>query len=424
MNKKIYSVLFFFTMSGIVFPQSDTLTVDKCIDIALNNNPQIKLAESNLDISSSSLKINRSSLYPQVSEQSNWTNNGGTFFVGPTSREANYQNFSSGFNVQQLLYDFGKTYSKISAYSDLENASEKDLISAKQDLILNTYIAYFSYLQAERTVKVSQEELKQSEGHLKEAQEYYNVGKSPQFDVLKAQTDVNNAQVNLLDSENGLRISKLQLENELNKKLPENFILKDNLEVVRDTIDQESALNIAMDNRPELISSKYQVQANKSFVTSAWASNLPALNAVGNYLWKSYAIDQKFLSSWNVGVNLSIPIFQGFQVAAQVQQAEANLSNSEAENELTLQAVKLDVQQQYANLQLASSKIAATKSLVDQSRETLKLAEGRYAQQVGSALEVTDARVSLYDAQLQYIQALYDYQVAYVKLRRAMGILK
>ncbi len=114
----------------------------------------------------------------------------------------------------------------------------------------------------------------------------------------------------------------------------------------------------------------------------------------------------------------------GFGLDAGVEQAKANLNNSEAQNDLTLQSVKLDVQQQFSNLQLAQSKITATKSLVHQSEETLKLAEGRYSQGVGSPLEITDARVTLFNSQAAYIQTLYDYQVAYVRLQKAIGILQ
>ena len=423
MYKRILKIsLIAFIFYHITFAQ-DSLTIDQCIELALKNNPQMKLAESNLELSSAALKSNRASVFPQVSLQSGWTNNGGNFFVGPTARAANYQNFSYGFNAQMLLFDFGRTYSRISASSSFENAAENDFAGAKQNLILDTYIAYFSYLAAQRIFNVSNEEVIQAKDHLKQAEAFYEVGRSPQFDVLKAQTDIENANVNLLNAENNVRIYKLQLENVLNTKL-ENFHLKDNLEIRRDSIDENSALKTALSERPEILSGKYRVAANKSLVSSAWAANLPSINAASNYLWRSYAIDQKFLNSWNIGVTFVLPLFQGFGLDAGVEQAKANLNNSEAQNDLTLQSVKLDVQQQFSNLQLAQSKITATKSLVHQSEETLKLAEGRYSQGVGSPLEITDARVTLFNSQATYIQTLYDYQVAYVRLQKAMGILQ
>ncbi len=406
------------------FGQVDTLTINDCIEIALKNNPQIKLAESNIELSSSNLKSSRSVLLPQVSFQTGWTRNGGTSFIGPIVRGGYYNNYSYGFQLQQLVFDFGKTYSKISASSDLNEASKQDFIGTKQNLILNTYIAYFSYLQAKRFIKVGNETLKQTEGHLTQAKALYSVGRSPQFDVLKAQTDVDNAKVNLLSAESNLRISKLQLENVMNKKLGNNFSLQDNLEVSKDSIDEASAINYAIQNRPELIAGKYKVEASKSQLTSAWTANLPSINFAGGYNWKNYLLDTKFPDSWNFALTLSLPLFQGFALDAGIDQAQANLKNSEAQNDLTMQAVILDVQQQYANFQVARSQISATKSLVNQAALTLKTAEGRYAQGVGSPLEITDAQVGYFNAQTLYIQALYNYQVAYVRMQRAMGVLK
>ena len=423
-NIKFLFLLTIFLLTVPVYSQVDTLTIDKCIEIALKSNPQIRLAESNVELSSSSLKSTRSQIFPQISFQTGWTRNGGTSFIGPIVREGYYNNYSYGFQLQQLVFDFGKTYSKISASSDLNEASQQDYISSTQNLIMNTYIAYFSYLQAQRFIKVSNETLKQTEEHLKQAKALYSVGRNPQFDVLKAQTDADNAKVNLITAESNLRISKLLLENVLNKKLGDKFFLRDNLEVSKDTIDEAAAISNALKNRPELISSKYKVEASKSLLTSAWTANMPSINVAGGYNWKNYILDTKFPDSWNVGVTLSVPLFQGFALDAGIDQARANLKNSEAQNDLTMQAVILDVQQQYANFQVARSKISATKSLADQSALTLKTAVGRYAQGVGSPLEITDAQVAYFNAQTLYIQALYDYQVGYVRLQRAMGTLK
>jgi outer membrane protein len=119
-----------------------------------------------------------------------------------------------------------------------------------------------------------------------------------------------------------------------------------------------------------------------------------------------------------------LPIFQGFALDAGIDQARANLKNAEASFDYVRQNIALDVEQQYTNLSLAVAKIEATKFLLTQAEETMKLAEGRYKQGVSSPIEITDARVTLLNAQISNIQALYDYQVAYVKLQKAMGVLQ
>ena len=432
MSRKIFlffSILLIFTVKILsqqktFVLKSDSLTLQECINIALQKNPQIKIAEGNYEFNSSSLTETRSSLYPQLSFQSGLTRNGGTSFIGPIVREGYYNNFFYGIQANQLIFDFGKSYTRVSASADLKYAAEQDLISTKQNLILSTETSFFNFLQANRINEVSQEVLKQTQEHLKQAEAFYKVGRVAKYDVLVAQTDVADAKVNLISSENNIRISKLQLENILNQKIPENVKLKDNLEVNQDSIGLESAIETSLQNRPEVISSKYRVDANKELVNSAWLANLPLINATAGYNWRTYAIDVPFQNSWNVGLTLSIPLFQGFALDAGIDQAKANLKSVQGSDEALVQAVKLDVQQQFSSLEEAKERIEATQSLVLQAEETLKLAEGRYNQGVGSAVEITDARVSVYNARTSYIQSLYDYQVAYVRLKRAMGVLK
>ena len=422
-NLVIFLTVLLFSTT-VLFAQKDTLTIERCVDIALKNNPQVKIAESNYDLSISNLTSIRSALFPQVAFSTGWTRNGGNFFQGPTAREATFENYSYGFTLQQLVFDFGRSYTKIAGTADLRNSSEQDLFSAKQNLILDTYIAYFTYLQAERIKNVSLESLRSAQEHLQQAQSFYDVGTKPQFDVLKAKTDEANAKVNLITSENNIIISRLSLGNVLNLKLEPGVILKDNLEIEKDTIGITNAFNLAWENRPDYISAKYKVDANQSFLTSSWTANLPSISLTGGYNWKTFSLDQNFLNSWNLGLTLSVPIFQGFALDAGIDQARASLKNAEATFDYVRQNIALDVEQQYTNLKLAVAKIDATKFLLSQAEETMKLAEGRYKQGVGSPIEITDARVTLLDAQISNIQALYDYQVAYVRLQKAMGVLK
>ena len=424
MIKILQPILFILIISGLSFGQNDTLTINQCVDIALKNNPQIRLAQSNYDFNYSNLVISRSNIYPQLSLQSSWNRNGGTVFTGPNAVPLTYATYVAGFQGSLLLFDFWKTYSRISAYSDLTDASAQDLINAKQTLILNTYTAYFDYLQAVKLKKVSEESLQQASEHLKLSRSLFDVGSKPQFDVIKAESDEATARVNLLNAENNIDITRLQLENILNQKLPTAFSLRDDFEVVRDSVTESASLNIALKNRPEIIAGKLRVDANKSFLISAWTANLPTINASGGYTWRSFAMNQTFQGSWSLGVVFYLPIFQGFALDAGIQQAKANLDNVQATYDLTEQSITLDVRQQYSNLRLARNQISASRSLLKAAEETLRLAEARFKEEVGSAVEVTDARVAYYNAQVLLIQSLYNYQVTYARLERAMGTLQ
>jgi outer membrane protein len=123
-----------------------------------------------------------------------------------------------------------------------------------------------------------------------------------------------------------------------------------------------------------------------------------------------------------VGVSLSIPIFQGFNISAQVQQAEANVDASVAAFETLEQQILLLVEQYYLLLEETGKKVKATDVLIKQAKENLRLAEIRYSSGLGSPIEITDALVTLGNARITNVQAIYDYNVALAQLRRAMGM--
>ena len=407
-----------------VFAQSNVLTIEQCSEMALKNNPQIKIAEGTRDYNSSSVVSTRSALLPQVSFSGGWARNGGTTILGKNEFTGSYETYSTGFSAQQLIFDFGKTYSKLNAAAYTSDAAELDYQTARQTLLLSVQSAYYGYLQALKLRDVNAELEKQAEEHLAQAKGLFDVGKKPQFDVMKAQTDLANAKLNFIKAENTVRLNKLQLENVLNQKLPKDVTVQDDFGMSKPDISLEDAYATAMTNRPEIAAGRNKVDATKSMVTSAWTANLPAINATGGYNWKGFALDQKLNPSWNLGVTLSLPIFQGFALDAGLDQARANLKIAEGQNESVIQSVKLDVEQQFSNVIEAKERIDASKLLVTQAEETFRLADARYKEEVGSPIEITDAEATLLNAKTSFIQANYDFSLAYARLNKAMGVLK
>lgn len=431
MNKYILS---FLLMPMVVLGQSvkgsestlagaDSLTLEQCVGIALKYNPQIRLAEGGLDASRANLKLSTSAYMPQIMGTASAARNGGTFVFGPIAREGYFDNFSAGFTASQTIFDFGKTISRVAASSDLVKVSHQDLRSTTEDVVLNTHISYFNYLAAARVVEVDSETVSEAEDHLRQAQAFYKAGTVPQYDVVNAEVEVANARVSLIQAVNNVKIARVQLENVLGVNLPPHFELEDNLDVKYVNIPMDLAIETALKNRPELLASRAQVQANKSLLTEAWTQLLPDVNATAGYKWNG-ADPQPLFPSWNVGLTLSVPIFEGFALDAGIDQAKANLKGAEASNDIVMQTLYLDVQQQEYALQEAAEKIQAARKLVDQATEALRLAVGQYNSGTGSALDVTDAQVTLGNARISYIQSLYDYNVSYASLQRAMGTIK
>ncbi len=402
------------------FPSS--LSLKEAIDLALQYHPNLRAANASVQSSEASLMLARSAYYPALIVSGSATRTDGAFVFNPSfpPRIQSYNNYTSALSVQQTIYDFGKTDGKVSGAHELLNASEFDYQAARINVIANAEIAYYGVLQAGKIVEVNEGTLAQTEAHLKQAQAYYSVGTRPQIDVTTAQVNVANANVNLIRARNQLRIAGLQFENSMGVHSDVPYRLSDSLGVQGFSVSLDSVKAIALASRQDLLSARARLQSSQSLVSSASGQRLPTLALAGTWNWSGFNFPLQ--SRWNAGVTLSVPLFEGFGIDAQVGQAEANLESSRAAFSLAMENALLDVEQNYLSVKEASDRIEATTKLVGQAAENLKIAEGRYNVGVGSAIEITDAQVTLANARLSNIQALSDYNTSLILLRRAMGV--
>jgi len=127
-------------------------------------------------------------------------------------------------------------------------------------------------------------------------------------------------------------------------------------------------------------------------------------------------------NSWNAGIMLTLPLFQGGLTKGRVAEARANVLALEAQRDAIKQSILLDVNQAFADLESAAARVEVMEKTLQKARENLDIAQGRYKAGVGPYIEVTDAQLSSVNAETDRIKALYDYHVAIAQLLKAMGI--
>lgn len=402
----------------------ETLTLDLAVKLALQHHPSLRAAEASAEAANATLRQTRSNYFPALSLSASTTRTEGAFIFNPSfpPRDQKYTNFATSLAVQQTLYDFGKTSGRVSASANLHEASAFDYEAVRNTVSANVQLAFLNYLQAEQVVQVNEATVEQAEQHLVQAQAFHSVGKRPQFDVTKSEVDVANAKVNLIRSRNLAQLAKVQLENAMGVHPSSNYTVSTAFTISSFITSLDSAQTLAQSLRPDLRSARARFRANESLVSAAWRQHLPTLSATGNYIWSAF--DFPLFSRWNAGVTLSLPLFQGFSVNAQVQQARAGVDLSRANIEVLHENVRLEVEQSFLEAKEAEERITATAKLVELSQQNLKLAEARYNSGVGSAIEITDAQITLSNARITHIQAQYDYSRGLVRLRRATGVME
>ncbi|HXX63256.1 MAG TPA: TolC family protein [Bacteroidota bacterium] len=403
--------------------QIDTLTLEKAVSLAIQHQPSLRGSEAAVREAEAFARQAISAFYPAVAFNASDTRNGGTTLLAPTISPGHltYSSYTAAFQGNLTLWDFGKTSGRVSQNDYLADAASGDYAAAREVLALNTEVAYFAYLEARRVVVVNELALSTAASHLKQAQAFYSVGRRPQLDVTKAEVDSLNANVNLIQARNAFRVAKLNLENAMGVHPANDYPVSDSVEVPTTYTTLDSARRCALSNRPEVIAARARLDAGRAAVAAAWGGHLPTVAAFGAYSWNNFNIPPLF-SRWSAGLSFTLPIFQGFSLAAQVQEAEAAQDIAQSNLEVLQESVMLDVEQQWLAVREAAERAIATAKLVQEAQENLTLVERQYAAGVATALDESDAQLTLSNARITDIQAQFDYRTSFVRLRRAMGL--
>jgi outer membrane protein len=402
----------------------DTLNMGRAVELALQNHPSLRGAEANVRAASAGHRLAMASYFPSISFLASATHTEGVFVNNPLfpSRYQIFSNYSGGLQAQQVLYDFGKTPNRVGANTDFTRAAEFDYATARELVETNVQVAYFAYLAARKVVTVNEEAVAQAAKHLSQAKAFYSVGRRPQLDVTKAEVDLANANVNLIAATSQMQVTKVQLENAMGVHPAGTYAVSEEVRTDPFSASLDSAHSLAMRNRAEILAAQARVEANRSLASAAWSQHLPTVSAVGTWTWNGFEPTPLY-GRWNAGVQFSLPIFQGFSLAAQVEQAEASADAAQAALDTQSESVLLEVDQTYLTLRQAEERKIAAEKLVELAEANLNLAERQYAAGVGTSLDVSDAQLARSNARITNIQALYDYNNSLVRLRRATGTL-
>ncbi len=404
------------------------LTLLECVDLALKNQSAIKAAQWNVNAGYGRETQAASPYFPQVSASTGYSESrslGGAFGENTT------KGYTTTLSVNQLLYDFGKTGNALDAARWGTRSSQQDLERIVQEAILNVKQAYFALLQANKLVLVEQKTVEQTESHLKQAQAFFRAGSKPRFDVTRAEVDVNNARLGLINANNSVRIKTIALNNAMGADPRQAIEIDDTFPPPREMPSLEKAQDDALKNRPELSKADADIEAARVRVRAEESNYLPTLSANGAYNWANGTQDLgsfngaplvgDIQNSWNAGVQLSVPLFQGGLTRGRVNEARANLLALEMQRDALRQSILLEVNQSYADMEGSQARIEVMDSSLQKARESLELAQGRYEAGIGPYIEVTDAQLSAVQAETEYVQAQYDYQLSVARLLKAMG---
>ena len=400
----------------------ETLKLERCVEIAVANLPALLAARATAESDRSLVREAESAYYPQVG----WDTTVNRSQVGPRTSlgiqtpSVTFNSYSTGLSLSQTIFDFGRTPAQVRVQKLTHRASVSTIETDTQQAVFAVKQSYYGALQAKRNQGVAEEAVKQFQAHLDQARGQYDVGLAPKYDVTKASVDLGNAKVNLIKARNAVLVAKATLNNAMGVTGTLDYDVEDTLTFEPYAITLEDAMAGAYAQRPDLASVVDRRRAAESSVTLARTGFFPTLGGSASF---DFAGNRFPLSrGWSLGLNLSVPVFNGFLTSAQVAAARANLNVLRADEEGQRQAIALAVEQAYLNLKQAEDVVPVAELNVTAAQENFEIADGSYKEGVGDPIQVADAAVALITAKLAYIQALVDCKVNRASLDLAMGL--
>lgn len=333
--------------------------------------------------------------------------------------------FSNGISVNIPLYTGGLVEGQIDVAKLGKTNAQEEILRVEQATKYSAIQGYYALLAYQELQGVYHEAVDNLQGHLDNVQAQYNVGTKAKVDVLSSDVSLANAKTTAITADNNVAVAESNLNNILGLPLETKLNLADH-QLPFDTynISLQEATDYAMKYRPEVLQAAIAVQEAERNIDIADAGNKPTVAITGGNDWADNTfpgIDAN-KRSWKVAAGVTYNFYDGGATKAKVNQAKQDLLVARETEQKTREAVQLEVKQAYLNIRSAAQKVEETQTVVDQARENYRIQNIRYQAGVGINLDVLDAQLSLNEAQVNHIQALYDYNVGIAKLEQVMGV--
>ncbi|MCS6242609.1 MAG: TolC family protein [Opitutus sp.] len=402
------------------------LDLRNAIAYALENNYSIQQARERIKEQEGLIVEVKAKTIPQLGLGSSYKKKDQELVQGGGSD----QDWSIALEARQVLYAGGGISAALEAQKVSREAALLDLKATINNALLEVRTRYYDVLLAREQITVQEQNVQLLRQQLQNAKNRFEAGTISNFEVLRAEVELANAQPEFIKARNRKRTSVDQLRQAIGytNTTPENLHktpeFLGTLDFQPVSYDLQKSLDAARTNRPDLLRLDRLAKAREAGVRIEQAGNRPTVDLIGGYQVVKKISSNSFNDSpegWVVGVQSNWAIFDGRATAGKVAQARSRLRQSQLSAREQELAVEVQVRTALSSLQEAAELAEAAQKVVAQAEESLRLADARYAAGSATQLDVLQARVSLTQSRTNQLAANYSYNVALATVRRALG---
>lgn len=412
------------------------IALDRAIEIALANNPLIAAARHNTDAAGARHDIAFGAILPSVNFVGEYTRHLDGSRIGPPHYQGEPRYFSrdifgSDIVLSMPLFTGGRLINEIRATKLLEAASEHQLARNREELVFNVSSVFYSILSQHHVIESLEFSQRTLEEHLKRVTELIQALKAARVEKLRTEVRIADLEQRLASERNVLAIQRRVLANLLGlcQEASAPLTIAGKLTNGETTSpDAQASLALALEQRGDYLAMQASLRAQANRVDAARAGHWPTVALKGSYggRWGGDATDdpsgsKDYEDVGQLGIGVSIPLFAGGRISANVRQERAKLAAArETLRDLELR-INLDVETAILNLASSLERVEATEKSIEQAEESLRIEREKYDFAKGSITDVLDAQSALLDSQMNYYRSLADYNTASAQYRLAVG---
>ena len=408
-----------FVIEGSVEKNID-MTLDKCIELALGNNPQINAAFHDILASDSRIKQVWSNYFPQVSWQTGYTRIRQLQLSDALGKNLTFNYFILGqVTLQQMLYDFGVTQNQATIKRLDYEAYKTTLGATINDVIYQTKDAYYNLLYAFENKRVAEDTVNKFEMFYNQAKAFYEIGMNPKVDVTIAEVNLSNAKLQLIQADNAVNLAVARLNNVMGVPFIDKYNVQERLKYQPVDVTFNQSIEIAREARPELKLAELKVESANQTLKLVKKSYFPTLSIEGQLQIGGKSWTSNY--GYNLGGYLNFPTVNGMLIKNEIQEARYLYDKEIANAKNTQNQIYLEIQNAYLMLEEKKNQMPVAMLGVKQAKENYELSYGRYRVGEANPTELKDAQINYQQAQLSYYNALYQYNSAKASLEKAIG---
>jgi outer membrane protein len=395
------------------------LTLQQAEAITLKNNPQITIGKLRALAAQQYVREARSALLPNayLSLTAVDANPGSRIGAGFLNSPSLYSRAAGGASVSQLVTDFGRTTNLLSSSEYNAKAEDQNAAATRADILLVVDQAFYNSLETKALLTVAEETVHARQTLVDKIQALTNAKLKSEIDLSFSNVDLARGKLLLLEAQNNYQTSLAALSAILGYSDEQNFqLVEETTPVPQPAADVAPLIQQALQQRPEIKALQFQVESAQKFGTAEHDLVRPTVNALGAV--GQAPVRDNHIESWYgaVGVNINIPVFNGFLYNARAKAADLQ---TEADRQKLLDArnnIARDVRNSWQDSLRAFERLSVTQQLREQANLSLDLAQARYNLGLGSIVEFTQAELQKTEADIQDTDAKYQYRLTQIVL--------